>query len=161
MTRYDADGNRDTVLNRARRFFADNPDEMLTREDLQVKFNCGPDMASLVARKLIREGTVTRDQLPRPEAAKRRPRVVVDKQLPFPQCMTPGQRFALEAYIAHGNVAAAARATGRNYNTLSDQLKDARDRAGVHTTAALAMKWLQIQAAPAAAPQDAAEGHLA
>lgn len=89
QTRYDADGNRDTVLNRARRFFLDNPDEMLTRDDFQVKFGCGPDMANVVARSLIREGVITRDQLPRPPWANGRADILAGQRQPFPLCLTP------------------------------------------------------------------------
>lgn len=151
MTRYDADGNRDTVLNRARRFFTDNPDEMLTRDDLQVKFGCGPEMAKLVARSLIQEGAVTRDQLPRPPRA---PRAAEGKvTASFPGNLTPGERAAIEAYAQHGSVIAAARATGRNYHTLTDQLQAARTKAGVHTTAELAIRWMREATAPAACRQ--------
>jgi hypothetical protein len=152
-TNFDADGNRDTVLNRARRFFGENPDEMLTRADIQVKFDCGPDMANLVARALIQEGAGTREQLPRP------PRVTrVARGKEFPNCLTTAERTALEAYMLHGNIAKAARATGRNYNTLSDYLKDARLKADVHTTEELAIRFLR--AAQAAEARDDAD-HIA
>lgn len=71
---YDADGNRETALARARRFFADNPGEMLTRSDLRAKLDCCPRTVRYVARTLIAEGSVKRDQLPRqprPSQAKR------------------------------------------------------------------------------------------
>lgn len=137
MTSYDADGNRDTVLNRARRFFRDNPDEVLTRDDVQVKFGCGPDMANLVARTLILEGVVTREQLPRPPWASGRADVLAGQRQPFPLCLTPAQRSAVEALVEHGSINAAAQATGRTYNTLTDLLQGARRRAGVHTSVEL------------------------
>ena len=62
----DADGNRESTLAQARRFFADNPGEVLYRTDLQVKFGCCQRTAGSVARALIAEGSVKREQLPRP-----------------------------------------------------------------------------------------------
>ena len=62
-----ADNNvrADTVLAKALKFFDDNPDEILTRDDICVKWDCCKRTAKAVARALIREG-VPRAQLPRP-----------------------------------------------------------------------------------------------
>jgi hypothetical protein len=134
ITTHSADKERDPVLARARQFFLDNPDEMLTREDLQVKFSCGPDVAGQVARTLIREGVVTRDQLPRDPCSQGRAHVV-PKVLPdFPACLTAAQRSAVEAVTLHGSIPAAARATGRNAHTIHSLLQVARRRAGAETT---------------------------
>lgn len=152
-TAYDPDGNRETVLALARRFFRDNPDEMLTRMDMQVKFSCGPDMASLVARQLIQEGTVTRDQLPRPPS---KPRSSPRRLESFPHNLTRGMVVTLEAYIRHGNLAKAARATGRNYTTMCDHMKDARRLADVHTTAELAIRYVREVHGAVAADVDTA-----
>lgn len=64
-TVYGPDGERETALSRARRFFADNPGEVLLRGDVQLKFSCCKRTASSVIRALISEGSVQRSQLPR------------------------------------------------------------------------------------------------
>jgi hypothetical protein len=143
---YDASGQRETILSRARRFFADNPGEILYREDLRLKFDCSAEMAKLVARTLIQEGAVERWQLPRPPRQSQAKEDRQEPPKPFPECLTRSERSAIEAYIAAGSIVKAAWATGRNYNTLGDQLKDARRKAEAHTTAELAMRFLKAAA---------------
>lgn len=140
---YGADGERVTVLSQARQFFIDNPGEVLFRQDLCLKFGCAPITAKIVARTLIQEGTVKRHQLPRPPRSYTCKEAREEPAKPFPECLTPSQLSALQAYIAAGNIAKASRATGRNYATLSDHLKDARRKAGVHTTAELAVLFVR------------------
>lgn len=143
---YDADGVRQTVLVRARRFFAANPEEMLTREDMQAKFGCSLSMANLVSRQLIAEGAVKREQLPRAEAAGGRKAPATrdgspDPSLPLLERLTRGQRAAIELIMHHGSMADAARATGRKVSWFNDHLRDARVHAGVHSTLALALRY--------------------
>jgi DNA-binding CsgD family transcriptional regulator len=127
---------RETALARAFRFFRDNPDEMLTRPDIQVKFGCGYEHAKHIARRLIQEG-VPRAQLPRS------PRPSQAKAVPkppsvFPDNLEPKQRRVLLAFIeTQGTVREAAAAAGVAFHTAETYLRDARRKAGVNTTAAL------------------------
>lgn len=129
-----ADNNvrADTVLAKALKFFDDNPDEILTREDICVKWDCCPRTARGVARALIREG-VPRAQLPRsvkPSRARKRP-------ASFPDSLTPAEVRAIYAIHRYGTVDAAAAAMEVTGNTIASQLRDARRKAGVHKTALL------------------------
>jgi hypothetical protein len=142
-TTYDANGERETTLAKARAFFDRNPDEELTRDDITVKFDCSRKTASMVAKALIRDG-VPRCQLPRTPAARRRAGVPPG---PFPSCLWPSERNAIEAVMAHGSIGAAATAEGRTYRTIEASLRDARKKAGVHTTPALVELYQQHQAA--------------
>lgn len=137
MTIYTADGERATVFNQVRAFFNRNPDECLTREDIMVKFDCGYGMAKKVVERLILVGLAP-EQFPRgpkPPRAKG----MRAAPLPFPDCLSPGERTAVEAYMTHGGIKAAADRTGKNLGSLSDQLKDARRKAGARSTAELAV----------------------
>lgn len=143
ITTHSADKERDPVLARARQFFVANPDEMLTRGDLQVKFSCGPDVAGQVARQLIREGIVTRDQLPRGARGSCIAHVVLKAASDFPACLTPAQRGAIEAVCEYGSVAAAAQGTGRKVQTMAAALQDARNRSGAATTLQLVAMYVR------------------
>lgn len=128
----DNDVRADTVLAKALKFFDDNPDEILTREDICVKWDCCPCTAKSVARALIREG-VPRAQLPRPprpSRARKRPDT-------FPDSLTPSEVRAIYAIHRYGTVDAAAAALEVSSNTIASQLRDARRKAGVHKTALL------------------------
>jgi hypothetical protein len=125
-----------TALERARAFFDRNPDEVLTRADLQLKLDCCKRTATSVAKALIREG-VRRDQLPR-NGFRERP---VRTPKAFPDNLTPAQRGAVEGLIAHGTIGAAAVAAGLADDTIVTYLRDARRKAGVRKTVDLVEKY--------------------
>jgi len=139
----DAPGVRpDTVLAKALAFFDRNPDEILTRDDICLKWDCCPRTAGTVARALIREG-VPRAQLPRPvkpSRAKKRPDA-------FPECLTPSEVRSIYAMHRYGTVDAAAAAMEVTSNTIASQLRDARRKAGVHKTSVLVDMFLAAEAA--------------
>ena len=136
--------NRTTVFARALAFFQANPDELLTRSDLAVKFDCNFDTACLVAKALIREG-VPRDQLPRDdkrvEQRKRR------DARPFPHNLAPAEIRAVEGVMKHGTPRATAIGMGYAYGTLDAYLKQARRKAGVQSTALLVQCFKAAQVA--------------
>lgn len=118
-----------TALENARAFFDKHPDEVLTRDDIRVKFKCSRRTATNVARTLLKEG-VRRHQLPvyvRPPKAPK----------PFPANLQPAWRKAIEQVAQFGTIAAAAAAAGVTHNTMSSYLRNARRLAGVNTTADL------------------------
>lgn len=128
---------RETALDRARAFFDRNPDEVLTRQDLQIKLECCPRTAHSVAKALIREG-VRRDQLPR-----NRPAPPVRKVAgSFPGNLTPAEERAIYGFHRYGSIASAAAAAELTYVTVQSYLKNARKKAGVHTTADLVDRFL-------------------
>lgn len=123
-----------TTLQKARDFFERNPDEILTRSDICVKFDCSKDTACIVAKALIMEG-VSRNQLPRDDARVELRKRREAKQ--FPECLTPSERKVVESMKAGATLAAAAAASGIKFNTMESYLKVARRKAGVKTTAEL------------------------
>ncbi|RTL40546.1 MAG: hypothetical protein EKK53_15265 [Burkholderiales bacterium] len=136
----------DTVLAKALAFFDRNPDEILTREDICLKWDCCPRTAKSVARALIREG-VPRAQLPRPAKRSR-----VKKPNTFPESLTPAEVRAIYAFHRYGSVDAAAAAMEVTSNTIASQLRDARRKAGVHKTSVLVDMFLASEAAEGDAP---------
>lgn len=116
-------------------FFERNPDEILTRSDISEKFGCRHETACLVAKALIRNRIVRRDQLPRDDRNARR---VCRVAKTFPDNLAPSLRNAIEAFIKHHNIKAAAAASGLSYRTFEGYVKKARAAAGVKTTNALA-----------------------
>jgi hypothetical protein len=140
-TTYNANGERETALAKALAFFDRNPDEELTRDDIATKFDCCRKTASMVAKALIREG-VPRNQLPRTPQTRRRTGTPPG---PFPHCLWPSERNAIEAFMREGSIAAAAAAEGLTYRTIEASLRDARKKAGVHTTPALVELYQQHQ----------------
>ena len=138
-TPYDENGNRYTVLDRALKFFKDNPDEVLTRDDITVKFSCSYETARSVARRLIQEG-IPRSRLPRVPG-----RTYPKKPaLPFPENLRTSERKAIEAYAAHGTIRLAAIATGAAYHTIETYLKVARRKAGVNSSDLLAARYSAV-----------------
>lgn len=131
----------DTVLAKALAFFDRNPDEILTRDDICVKWDCCPRTAKTVAQALIREG-VPRAQLPRPARRSRAKRPAT-----FPESLTPSEVRAIYAIHRYGTVDAAAAAMEVTSNTIASQLRDARRKAGVHKTTLLVDKFLADEAA--------------
>jgi hypothetical protein len=119
----------ESTLNKARAFFDRNPDEVLTRADIRLKYSCSARTAQGVARQLIREG-VPRRQLP---AVKPAPKPCKT----FPDNLQPAWRKAIEQVAQFGTIAAAATAAGVTHNTMASYLRDARRLAGVNTTADL------------------------
>lgn len=133
---------RDTVLAKALKFFDHNPDEILTRDDICVKWDCCPRTAKSVARALIREG-VPRAQLPRnpkPSRDQRR------DTKPFPDSLTPAECRAIYAVHRYGSINAAAAAYELSVNTMASQLRDARRKAGVRKTSLLVERFLASEA---------------
>lgn len=123
---------RETVLAKALAFFDRNPDEILTREDICVKWDCSPRTAKSVAQALMREG-VSRAQLPRsvkPSRARKRPDT-------FPDSLTPAEVRAIYAIHRYGTVDAAAAALEVRATTIASQLRDARRKGGVRKTSVL------------------------
>ena len=69
----------DSLQNRIRQFFLNNPDEELTYKDMAIKFDCTPDAAKTAIRELknhssgafetVHIGTVVRFKQPAAEAA--------------------------------------------------------------------------------------------
>lgn len=139
--------DRDTVLAKALAFFDRNPDEVLFRDDICVKFECSPRTAKSVARALIREG-VPRAQLPRPV----KPSRAKKKPATFPECLTGAEVRAIYAMHRYGSVDAAAAAMEVTSNTIASQLRDARLKAGVHRTALLVDMFLAAESTEGDAP---------
>lgn len=144
-----ADNNvrADTVLAKALKFFDDNPDEILTRDDICVKWDCCKRTAKAVARALIREG-VPRAQLPRPA----RPSRARTRPDTFPDSLTPSEVRAIYAFHRYGSVDAAAAAMEVSSNTIASQLRDARKKAGVNKTTLLVERFLATEADEGGAP---------
>lgn len=141
---YLENGERATVLNKALDFFERNPDEMLTRDDIMVKFGCGYDMAVTVARQLIDRG-ISPDNLPSVLHERQRKRHAVARQQrpkEFPASLRDSERRALEAFIEHGCIKSAAESMCVTYRTIEGYLKDARRRAGLNRTHDVAMAYL-------------------
>lgn len=136
-----------TAVENARAFFDRNPDEILTRDDIALKFNCCKRTADNVARTLIREG-VPRAQLPR--AVK--PSRAVQRAAGFPANLTPAEVRAIYAMHRYGSVEAAAAAYEMSANTIASQLRDARRKAGVHKTSVLVELFMTADAQEGEAP---------
>lgn len=138
---------RETVLAKALAFFDRNPDEVLLREDICLKWDCCPRTAKAVARALIREG-VPRAQLPRsvkPSRAKKPPAA-------FPDCLTASEVRAIYAMHRYGTISAAAAAYELSVNTITTQLRDARRKAGVRQTSVLVQMFLASEGEQSSAP---------
>lgn len=122
------------VLGQALAFFDRNPDEILTRADLALKFDCSAFTASIVAKALIREG-ISRNQLPRGDAnaALRKRREAKG----FPESLAPAEHRAVQALMHGASIAEAAAAAGVKVITIETHLKVARRKAGVKKTAGL------------------------
>lgn len=139
----DAAGKPITALSQARAFFDRNPDEILTLADMQLKWGCKERTAKAVRSALLREG-VQRSQLPttlEAPAPRRRKRGV-----PFPDNLTPAERRSIQAVMAHGKLTAAAQAVGISYDTINTQIRDARQKAGVHKTVELVEVFKAVEA---------------
>lgn len=55
--------------------------------------------------------------------------------------LTPREEAMVRAYIAHGSIAAAAKAQGVTYQTACNQMVAVRHKLGANTTKHAAQKW--------------------
>lgn len=141
---YLENGEPATVFNRALEFFERNPDEILTREDITVKFGCSYETAKNVAKRLLDRG-VSRASLPNMAPDRQRERHADARKIrpmEFPACLRDSERKALEAFIATGSIAGAAESMCVTYRTIEGYMKDARRRAGMNRTYDVAMAYL-------------------